>query len=97
MLLLQWPEHTKQMKPLNKYIAIDIIDEEITTESGLILSDKDADAFRYKKARVVSPGTEVKTLKKDDIIYFDSRSGYTLLIDNSPLTIISERDVVVVL
>jgi co-chaperonin GroES (HSP10) len=85
------------MKPLNKYIAIDIIEEEITTESGLILSDKDADAFRYKKARVVAPGTEVNTLKKDDVIYFDSRSGYTLLIDNSPLTVISERDVVVVL
>jgi co-chaperonin GroES (HSP10) len=87
----------KLMKPLNKYIAIDIIEEEITTESGLILSDKDADALRYKKARVVAPGTEVHTLKKDDVIYFDSRSGYTLLIDNSPLTVISERDVVVVL
>lgn len=87
----------KQMKPLNKYIAIDIIEEEITTESGLILSDKDADALRYKKARVVEPGTEVHTLKKGDIIYFDSRSGYTMLIDNTPLTVISERDVVVVL
>ena len=35
----------KQMKPLNKYIAVDIIEEEITTDSGLILSDKDKDSY----------------------------------------------------
>jgi|TARA_R110000782_G_scaffold97273_2_gene182077 co-chaperonin GroES (HSP10) len=85
------------MKPINKYIAIDIIEEEIVTDSGLILSDKDADALRYKKAKVIAPGTEVHNISKGDVIYFDSRTGYTLLIDNKPCTIISERDVVVVL
>jgi co-chaperonin GroES (HSP10) len=87
----------KQMQPLNKYIAVDIIEEEITTDSGLLLSDKDKDSLRYRKAKVIKPGTEVPTLKSGDIIYYDSRSGYTMLIDNKPCTIISERDVVVVL
>ncbi len=87
----------KQMKPLNKYIAVDIIEEEITTDSGLILSDKDKDSLRYRKAVVIEPGTEVTTLSKGDTIYYDSRSGYTMLIDNVKCTIISERDVVVVL
>ena len=86
-----------RMKPINKYIAINIVEEEIVTESGLILSDKDVDDLRYRKATVIAPGTEVKNINKGDTIYFDSRTGYTMLIDNKPCTIISERDVVVVL
>ena len=62
----------------------------------MLLSDKDKDALRYRKAKVIKPGTEVQNLKANDIIYYDSRSGYTMLIDNKPCTIISERDVVVV-
>jgi co-chaperonin GroES (HSP10) len=31
------------------------------------------------------------------MIYYDKRSGYTMLINDEPYTIISERDVVVVL
>ena len=42
------------------------------------------------------PGTEVSYLKADDIIYYDTRNSYTLVIDNAMATIIQERDVVVV-
>jgi len=84
------------MKAIGKNIVIEYIDEAATTESGILLSNDDANSFRYQKGRVVMPGTEVTYLKADDIIYYDTRNSYTLVIDNAMATIIQERDVVVV-
>ncbi len=85
------------MTPIGKNIVIKTIDEEIKTTSGLLLSAEDASGFRYKKGQVVMPGTEVEVISEGDMIYYDKRSGYTMLINEEPYTIISERDVVVVL
>lgn len=85
------------MTPIGKNIVIKTIDEEIKTTSGLLLSAEDASQFRYKKGQVVKPGTEVDVISEGDMIYYDKRSGYTMLIHDEPYTIISERDVVVVL
>jgi co-chaperonin GroES (HSP10) len=54
------------MKPIGKYIVITSIDEEIKTDSGIILSGEDAHQFRYKKGLVVMPGTDVTTIKEGD-------------------------------
>ena len=83
--------------PINKYILITTIDEQIKTDSGLLLTGSDADKFRYKKGLVVKPGTNVEVIKENDLIYYDKGAGYTMLIDNMPYTIIREADVVVVL
>tara|TARA_R110002012_G_scaffold214763_1_gene385858 strand:+ start:1238 stop:1495 length:258 start_codon:yes stop_codon:yes gene_type:complete len=85
------------MRPINKYILVNRIEEEVKTESGLLLSAEDVDGFRYRKAQVVKPGTEVKDIQEGDVIYYDKHSGYTLLINDKPVTVILERDVVVVL
>ena len=85
------------MTPINKYILVTTIDEQIKTESGLLLTGSDADKFRYKKGLVVKPGTNVEVIKENDLIYYDKGAGYTMLIDNMPYTIIREADVVVVL
>ena len=85
------------MKPIGKNIVIKSIEEEIVTESGLLLSADDASNLRYKKGLVVKPGTDVNVIKENDSIYYDKRSGYTMLIDGTAYTIISENDIVVVL
>lgn len=84
-------------QPINKYILVTTIDEQIKTESGLLLTGSDADKFRYKKGLVIKPGTNVEVIKENDLIYYDKGAGYTMLIDNVPYTIIREADVVVVL
>lgn len=84
------------MKPINKYIVVKDIDEEVMTDSGLILTGNDVEAMRYSKATVVAPGTEVKTIAKGDVIYYDKRGSFIMIIKNDPVTIITERDVVVV-
>ena len=86
------------MRAIDKNIIIEKIDEEITTESGLLLSNDDVKDFRYQKGKIVLSGSDVSDyLKKDDIVYYDTRQCYTLVINGESCTIIQERDVVVVL
>ena len=85
------------MQPIGKYIAIKPVEEELKTKSGLLLSAQDAEEFRYKKGLVVKPGRDVSVIKDNDLIYYDRNAGHTMLIDNEQITIIQERDVVVVL
>ena len=85
------------MQPIGKHIVIDIVEEEVTTESGLLLSGEDAKGLRYGRGTVVAVGTEVTGIDAGEDLYYDRRASYTMMIDGVPYTIISERDVVVVL
>ena len=87
----------KKMKPIGKYILIKKVDEEIETASGLVLSAKDASDIRYRKGNVVAVGDMVGQIKSEDVIYYDSRAGYTMMINSESFTVIRESDVVVVL
>lgn len=84
------------MIAIGKNIIVNDIDEEIKTESGLLLSAEDASGFRYKKAKVVTPGTDVVVISPGDEIYYDKSHSYTMVIGGVPYTIIQERDIVVV-
>lgn len=84
------------MKAIGKYIVIKAIDEEVKTESGLILSGKDTEGFRYKKGVVMVPGTDVASIAAGDVVYYDKGHSFTMLINDEQHTIITERDVVVV-
>jgi len=85
------------MKPIGKYIIVKDIQENVKTESGLILSGEDTNQLRYKRAEVVAPGTDVSVINEGDELYYDKAHSFTMLISDVQYTIISERDVVVVL
>jgi co-chaperonin GroES (HSP10) len=84
------------MTPIGKYIVVVPIDEEVKTQSGLILSGDDVNQFRYKRGVVVEPGTEVNNISKGDKLYFDKAHSFTMIIKDTQYTIIREGDVVVV-
>lgn len=85
------------MTPIGKYIVINaVVEEDVKTNSGLLLSGEDAKGFRYQKGIVVKPGTDVSVIKEGDTIYYDKGHGFTMLIADKPYTVIMERDVVVV-
>jgi co-chaperonin GroES (HSP10) len=85
------------MLPLGKYLVVDKIKDTTTTESGLLLSGEDTDKLRYGRARVLASGTDVDNVAAGDELYYDKRNSYTMIIEGISRTIISERDVVVVL
>tara|TARA_R100001594_G_scaffold14471_3_gene30812 strand:- start:1184 stop:1444 length:261 start_codon:yes stop_codon:yes gene_type:complete len=86
------------MKPIGKYIIITEIQEELKTSSGLLLSNEDANNFRYKKGLVKKVGRDVTpVIKAEDTIYFDKAAGHQMFINDESYTVILERDVVVVI
>jgi co-chaperonin GroES (HSP10) len=85
------------MRAIGKNIVIRQIDEEVKTSSGLVLSGEDTNQLRYKRGKVVTPGTEVKAIQEGDEIYYDKAQSYTMIIRDEQFTIIQERDVVLVL
>lgn len=85
------------MRPIGKYIVVRDIQEEVRTESGLILSGEDTNQLRYKKAEVIATGTDVEVIYELDELYYDKAHSFTMLIDDTQYTIIQERDVVVVI
>ena len=85
------------MKAIGKYIVIKPIKEVDTkTKGGLILAENQREDIRYRRAKVVQPGTEVKVLKKGDEVYYDKASGFNIEIKKEQYKIIKEFDVVIV-
>lgn len=86
------------MQAIGKFIVIKNVEEELKTQSGLILSAEDSNQFRYKRAVVIAPGTDVNDkIQKDSEIYYDKSQCFTMLINGEQCTVIREIDVVVVL
>jgi co-chaperonin GroES (HSP10) len=84
------------MRAIGRNIVIDIIEETIKTDSGILLSAEDAKGLRYGKGVVVTAGTDVQHIKQGDTIYYDKRNSFGMVIDGEQRTIINESNVVVV-
>ena len=85
------------MKAIGKNIVIKHVDEEVKTSSGLVLSGEDTNQLRYKRGKVITPGTEVKSIQEGDEIYYDKAQSYMMIVGDEQVVIIQERDVVLVL
>ena len=74
------------MKAVGKYIVIDPIKEvDTTTKGGLILAEKQREDIRYRRAKVIEPGSDVSVLKKGDEVYYDKSAGFNIcLLYTSP-------------
>lgn len=83
------------MRAVGRYIVIQPITEEVES-AGLIMAGKDKDEMRYRRATVVSPGTEVSSVKQGETIHYDTRNAFSLALDGEPYTVITERDVVLI-
>jgi len=67
------------------------------TKGGLLLTENQREDLRYSKAKVISVGSEVVGVKKNDDIYYDKHAGHGVEIDKEVLQIIKIQDVVIVL
>jgi co-chaperonin GroES (HSP10) len=86
------------MKAVGKYIVIDPIKEvDSTTKGGLILAESQREDIRYRRAKVVEPGSDVNVLKTGDEIYYDKAAGFKIEINKEQYKVIKEFDVVIIL
>lgn len=86
------------MKAVGKYIVIDPIKEtETKTKGGLLLAESQREDIRYRKAKVIEPGSDVKVLNKGDEVYYDKAAGFNIEIKKDQYKVIKEQDVVIIL
>ena len=86
------------MKAVGKYIVISPIKETSTkTKGGLLLAEAQREDIRYRRAKVVEPGSDVKVLKKGDEVYYDKVAGFNIEIKKDQYKVIKEQDIVIVL
>jgi co-chaperonin GroES (HSP10) len=85
------------MKAIGKYIVIKPIKEVDTkTKGGLILAENQREDIRYRRAKVIEPGSDVKVLKKGDEVYYDKAAGFNIELEKEQYKVIKEFDVVIV-
>ncbi len=86
------------MKAIGKYIVIDPIKEvDAKTKGGLILAESQREDVRYRKAKIITVGSDVNVLKKGNEIYYDKSSGFNIEIKKEQYKVIKEHDVVIIL
>lgn len=85
------------MKAIGSFVVVRKQEEEVKSKSGLIMTEYTDKDIRYKLAEVVSAGESVKGLQKGDMVYFDSAAGSDIRIEGEKLTVIPDRQIVVVL
>lgn len=78
---------------IGKYIVIDEIKEEATTDSGLIIDSGSVNAL---KGKVYSAGNDVVGVKDGDEILYQKSRVFSAMIDGKKRTIIKEADVIAV-
>jgi co-chaperonin GroES (HSP10) len=83
------------MKAIGKFIIVEAINEEVKSNSGLLMSGDEVSRLRYKKSKVISAGTDVTAIKDGDIIYHEARSGHQMKLDSNTYGVILERDVII--
>jgi co-chaperonin GroES (HSP10) len=86
------------MRAVGKYIVIEPIKEvNSITKGGLMLAEKQREDVRYRRAKVIKPGSDVLLLKKDDEVYYDKAAGFNIEIEKEQYKVIKEQDIVIVL
>ena len=86
------------MKAIGKNLIIQKTKEGTTkTKGGLLLAENQREDIRYVEATIVSVGSEIVGINKEDKIFFDRHAGHKIEINKQTFHVIKAQDVVVVL
>ena len=86
------------MKAIGRNLIIQKTKEGTTkTKGGLLLAENQREDIRYVEAIIVSVGSEIVGINKDDKIFFDRHAGHKIEINKQTFHVIKAQDVVVVL
>ena len=86
------------MKAIGRNLVIKKVKEGTTkTKGGLLLAENQKEDIRYIEANVVSVGTEVNGIKKNDTIFFDRHARHKIEVNKNTYHVIKAQDVVIVL
>jgi len=81
------------MIALGKNVLVKKIDEETTSESGLILTGTSGDSL-FQKATVLSVGNKVEQVSDNDVIFFMKNQGAEIRHQGSTFMVVKEEHIV---
>ena len=85
------------MKAVGRNVVILPVKEtETRTKGGLLLAEAQREDIRYRLARVVTVGDDVKMVGDSDNVYYDRHAGFTIEIKDEKFTVIKEQDIVII-
>jgi co-chaperonin GroES (HSP10) len=87
----------KSIKPINKYMLVSKVVEEMKSQSGLLYTSQESSDMRYQRAEVIAVGNLVDAIKEGDNVLYDKVYGHETIIEGITYTVITEMNVVVVL
>ena len=85
------------MKAVGKFIIVTEVRESYKSQGGLLLTSQDNIGMKYREGTVVSVGSLVNGIKKDDVIYYNKVMSHEARIQGELYTVLQEKDVAVVL
>ena len=86
------------MKAVGRNVVILPVKEtETKTKGGLLLAEAQREDIRYRLAKVVTVGDDVKMVGDSDNVYYDRHAGFYIEIDGEVYIVIKDTDVVIIL
>ena len=67
------------------------------TKGGLFLAEKQREDIRYAEGTIISVGDNIKSIKKNHVIYFDKNNAHQIEIKKEIYQVVNIAHVVVVL
>ena len=86
------------MKAIGSNLIVDMTKQGVSeTKGGLFLAEKQREDIRYAEGTVLSVGSNVVGIKKNDVIYFDKNNAHQIEIKKDVYQVVNIAHVVVVL
>ena len=86
------------MKAIGNNLIVDMTKQGVSeTKGGLFLAEKQREDIRYAEGTVLSVGSNVVGIKKNDVIYFDKNNAHQIEIKKDVYQVVNIAHVVVVL
>ena len=88
---------SKDFKAVGSFVVLKNQKEEIKNSMGLIMTEANEMNMRYKLAKVRSVGDEVDDINSGDDVFYDSAAGSEIRINGEKLTVVHNKNIVVIL
>lgn len=83
-------------RAIGKYLLIEPIKEELKNNLGMKISGNDEFQIRYRKAKVISAGPMVNSIKEGQIVYFDKSGSHDVIVNGQTLSVVGEHNIALV-
>jgi len=88
---------SEKFKAIGSFVVLEKQKEEVKNSMGLIMTEANEMNLRYKLAKVKSVGDDVSDISIGDNVFYDSAAGSDIRINGEKLTVVHDKNIVVIL